>query len=78
MEIGKATITPAAATAWYQYNNAAAASSFCASTKTCDKKAFKIEKQRLYLHCLVQGRTPHPPAGTRTKLSYFKADIRNC
>ena len=76
MEIGKATITTVA-TAWYRYNNTAAASPFYAARKTCNKNAFKIEK-RLCLHCLVQGRIPPTPAGKHTKLSLFKADIRNC
>ena len=59
MEIEKATIT--AAMTGYQYNNTAAASAFCTSTKTCDKKAFQIEK-RLCLHCLVHECTPPPQA----------------
>ena len=75
MKIGKATPTTAA-TAWYRYNNTGAASALYASTKTCNEKACKIEK-RLCLHCLVQGRIP-PSAGKRTKLSYFKANMRNC
>ena len=48
MEIGKANTT-AAATVWYRYNNAAAASAFYASTKTSNKKSLKLRSDCVYI-----------------------------